>query len=120
MANQKVQQQIDQTIQNQNYKKLTGSVGTVLSYDRFANTASVVVSKSETDEADEVLKNVPCPTHIGIQMAAPEPGRLCYVVFRNGNITQPLITHYYNHRYSEFDHGRQSPTQFNIPTHLLG
>jgi hypothetical protein len=120
MANQKVQKQIDQTLQNQHYQKLTDAVGVILSYDRFANTATVLISKSETDEAEEILKNVPCPTYIGVQMAAPEPGRPCVVIFRNGNITQPLITHYYNHRYSEFDYGRQSPTQFDIPTHLLG
>lgn len=118
--NKRVQKQIDQTIQSNNYTKLTGSVGTVLSYDKFANTATVLVSKSETDEAEEILNNVPCPTYIGVQMAAPEPGRLCYVVFRNGNITQPLITHYYNHRYSQFDYNRQTPAPIDIPTYLLG
>lgn len=118
--NQRVQKQIDQTIRDDRYKKLSNAVGVILSYDKFANTATVMVSKSETDEAEEILKNVPCPTNIGVQMAAPEPGRLCVVIFRNGNITQPLITNYYNHRFSQYDYNRQSPTQVDIPSYLLG
>ncbi len=118
--NQKIQNQINNTLQSNSYNKRSGSIGTILAYDKYSNTASVLVSKPETDEVEEVLQSVPCPTYIGIQMAAPEPGRLCWIVFKNGNLTQPLITHYYNHRYDTFDYNRQTSTAINAPSYLLG
>lgn len=120
MMNKKVQKQIDNSLQVNSYNKRTGSVGTILSYDRYSNSASVLLSKPETDEIEEVLQGVPCPTYIGVQMAAPEPGRLCWIVFKNGNLTQPLITHYYNHRYDMFDYSRQTVSGVNTPSYMLG
>lgn len=116
----KIQQQIDKTIHDKKYQKLDNAIGTILRYDQYSNMATILISKSETDEAEEILKNVPCPTFIGIQMAAPEPGRVCNVIFRNGNITQPMIINYYNHRYGELDYPKQIGSQNNLPSYLLG
>lgn len=117
----KTQKQINQTLESRQWQRnATGSVGVIITYDKYSNTATVLVSKPETDEADEILHNVPCPTFIGVQMAAPEPGRPCYVLFKNGMVTQPLISHFYNHRYLENDLNRQSPSHMNLPTYMLG
>lgn len=116
----KTQQCIDHSIQENAYNKKTGTMGTILTYDRYSNMATVLTTKPETDEADEVMKNVPCPTYMGIQMVAPEPGRLCWIIFKNGNITQPLISHYYNHRYDEHDYPRQAGSYLQAPSYLLG
>lgn len=112
--------QVNQAIKSEQSKKFTGAVGTILSYDRYTNTATVLASKTETDEVGEVLTNVPCPTYMGVQMAAPEPGRLCYMIFKNGNVTHPIITHFYNHRYDQYDYGRQIGSPNDLPTYLLG
>lgn len=120
MHNKKIQEQIDCSIDKQKYQKFTGSVGTIISYDKFDNTATVAISKTETDEVSDFLKKVPCPTNIGIQTVAPSPGTMVYVVFRNGILSQPLITHFWNHQYSKYDYSRQTHSVNNIPTYLLG
>lgn len=96
-----------------------GVLGVVSSYDRYRNTASVIISKPDSDEIDEILNNVACPVLLGIQSVAPTPGRPCYVVFKGGNRSQPLITHFYNHRYDQFDYGKQTAADIALPNFLL-
>lgn len=113
-------EQLDETLLINRYQKNTnGTFGTVISYNKMTNTATVVISKQETNHVDEVLAGVPCPTFIGIQMVAPESGRPCWVVFKNGDVTQPLITHFYNHLYLNFDFPKQISSSNVIPTYLL-
>ena len=113
-------EELEQTfLMNRYQKNITGTFGTVISYNSMTNTATVVISKQETNHIDEVLYGVPCPTFIGVQMVAPESGRPCWVVFKNGDITQPLITHFYNHKYPVFDSPKQVNSNNIIPTYLL-
>lgn len=112
----KTNSNINQNLVNQ----MTGSLGVIMSYDRYTNTATVAVTENDTDEIREILKNVPCPVTYGVQSVAPEPGKLCYIIFKNGNITSPLLLAIYNHRYEKFDYERQNKTTFNIPSYLTG
>lgn len=120
MHNKKIKDQINAALDSHKYQKFTGSVGTIISYDKFDNTATVAISKTETDEVGEILKRVPCPTNLGVQTVAPRPGTMVYVVFRNGLLSQPLITHFWNHRYATYNYDSQIHSINNLPSYLLG
>jgi hypothetical protein len=98
---------------------MMGSLGVITSYNRTHNTASVAITENDTDEIREILTNVPCPVMYGVQGVAPTPGKLCYVLFKNGNIQSPLIVGIYNHRYQQFDYERQNNVRFTLPYHLM-
>ena len=100
-------------------QRATQRVGVIMSYDMFTNTATVVITGENTDAIDEILRNVPCPVYMGIQTVAPEPGRPCMVIFRNGAMTNPLITHYYNHSYERFDYPRLNSAAYSLPTYMV-
>lgn len=116
----KNKQDLDDTLLKNRYQKNTnGTIGTIISYEKMTNTATVVISKQETSDIDEIITGVPCPTFLGVQMVAPESGRPCWIVFKNGDVTQPLITHFYNHLYSKYDYPKQMGSSNIIPTYLL-
>lgn len=96
-----------------------GALGVVTAYNRYDNTATVIISRPDTDEIDEVINKVPCPVLLGIQSVAPSPGRPCYVIFKGGNKTQPLISHFYNHRFGQYDYNLQSKSHVALPSYLL-
>lgn len=92
--------------------------GIILDYDAKTNTATVLMSKPGTDQVGDVLREVLCPTNIGIQGAAPEAGRPCWVDFKSGrNIA--VITHYFNHLYDKYDYIRQTRAVINTPRFLF-
>ena len=110
---------IAEVLRQERSQRPPGVLGVISSYDRYTNTATVIVSRPDTDEVEEILRKVPCPVLLGIQAVAPEPGRPCYVIFKGGNKTQALISHYYNHRYEDYDYEKQSPAHVSIPSYLL-
>ncbi len=95
-------------------------MGVITSYNRFKNTATVMISGRDSDSIDEILRNVTCPVYMGIQIASPEPGRMCWVSFKNGSLTQPIITHYFNHSYGNFEFKRQTTARYDLPGYLMG
>lgn len=95
-------------------------IGVITSYNDFTNTASVLISAADADTIDEVLTDVPCPVYMGIQNAAPEPGRMCVVFFKNGSITQPLIVNFFNQSYKKFDYLRHNKAGYTLPQYLIG
>jgi len=97
----------------------SGVLGVVASYDRYTNTATVMVSAADSDVVEEIMHKVPCPVLLGVQSVAPEPGRPCYVAFKGGNRNQALITHFYNHMYDEIDYSRQNKADVSLPSYLL-
>lgn len=116
----KNQEKLQDTLLKDKYHKYNGGTfGTIVGYDINTNTATVVIEKQETNHIDQILYGVPCPTYIGVQMVAPEPGRPCWVVFKNGDVSVPLVTHYYNHMYHTYDHKKQTSTDSTIPSFLL-
>lgn len=97
----------------------TGALGVIMEYNKYDNTCTVALSEADSDVVTEIISNVACPTQIGVQAAAPEPGRICWVAFKSGNATQPFVVNYYNHRYQTHDYERQTRTPFSIPSHLM-
>ena len=102
------------------YQAMSGRLGVISSYDEVNNTATVMISGENSDVIEDVLRNVMCPVSLGVQSVTPSPGRECWVVFKNNNISQPLITHYYNHRYSQYDYPKQTQAHIGLPNYLLG
>ena len=98
---------------------MSGRFGVIMSFDENENTATVVISKQETNEIEDVLRNVPCPVMLGVQTVMPSPGRPCWVVFKDGNVTQPIVTHYFNHNYGNYDYANQVVSPNQIPSYLL-
>lgn len=97
-----------------------GLLGVIVSYSRYDNTATVAVSKPDSDEIEDILHKVPCPVLLGVQSVAPTPGTPCYVALKGGNKRQALVTHYYNHNYSRYNYSKQNHTDSLIPSYLLG
>jgi hypothetical protein len=120
MINRQIQQHVQSAITEKRYQAVTGRLGVVISYDKYDNTATVAVTSEHTDEIDDILTKVMCPVVLGVQTVAPSPGLQCWVVFKDNNISQPLISHFYNHRYSQYDYPKQTPATNNIPSYLLG
>lgn len=110
---------VNQIQQSDASNMMTGSLGVITSYNPYNHTASVAITENDTDEIREILKNVPCPIMYGIQGVAPQPGKLCYVAFRNGKIQSPMIIAIYNHRYDQYDYETQNKTYFAMPSHLM-
>lgn len=101
-------------------QSMTGRLGVIASYDDVTNTATVMISGEQSDAVEDILRNVMCPVVLGVQSVAPSAGRLCWVVFKNGNYSQPLISHYYNHRYDQYDYPKQTQANNGLPSYLLG
>lgn len=89
--------------------------GVVLKYSVRENTATVLMSQPGSDQIGHIYTNVPCPTTVGLQMAAPEFGRPCWVQFADGTMSNPMITHYFNHNYEDIDHRRHSQAINDTP-----
>lgn len=94
-------------------------IGVISSYNAFNNTATVLVSEPDSDAIDEIIREVPCPVYMGLQNVAPEPGRMCIVVFKNGAITQPIITNFFNHSYKKFDYLRHNRAGYALPQYMV-
>lgn len=120
MVNKSVQKYVDDSHSSRQFQRMVGRVGVVCSYDAQQNTATIMISKEQTDEIEEILTNVLCPRTLGIQTVAPSPGLLCWVAFKDNNITQPLITHFFNHRYQQFDYNKHTSTPDTMPNYFLG
>jgi hypothetical protein len=118
--NKNIQKYVEDSHFNKQLQRMSGRVGVVSSYDPRQNTATVLISKEQTDEIEEVLTDVHCPRTLGVQEVAPGPGLLCWVAFKDNNITQPLITHFFNHRYEQFDYDKHNSTPDVMPNYLLG
>lgn len=119
MNNLDIQNQIRQAALRERAQHPSGVLGVVISYDSESNTATVVVSSADSDDIEEIIYKVPCPVLLGIQSVAPEPGRPCYVIFKGGNRSQALISHFYNHLYNDKDYVIQSRADMAMPSYLL-
>lgn len=97
-----------------------GRNGVIISYDAMTNTATVLISKAESDEIDEVLPNVLCPVKLGLQSIHPEPGQQCWVAFKGGSLQSPLIVSYFNVNYEHFNYQKQNRIASGIPNYLIG
>lgn len=93
--------------------------GVIISYDRRTNLATVLLTGPSSDQTGDMVRDVPCPVYMGFQLAAPEPGRPCWVDFRGKEDSGPVITHYFNHNYSKYDMDRSSRADTGVPQFML-
>lgn len=120
MNQKKQQDQINHSILENKSQAMSGRLGVIMSYDSYDNTATVQITKQQTDEMDQSINKVMCPRTLGVQTVAPQPGDLCWVAFKDDNITQALIINFYNHRYSQYDYPKQTKAHNALPSYLLG
>ena len=119
MDNKTLTNTIQQQIESSSARKTGMRIGVITSYNAFNNTATVILSEPDSDAVDEIVTDVPCPTNIGLQNVAPEPGRMCVVIFKNGAVTQPLIISFFNHSFKKFDYMKQNRAGYTLPSYLV-
>ena len=116
--NQRFESHLEDKIKRDAGQKVTDRQGVILSYNPLKNTATVALSGQDSDRITDIIKNVPCPTYNGIQLSAPEAGRHCFVTFKGGRESQPLITHFYNHDFERYDRDKVTKSVSDIPKYL--
>ena len=120
MIDKNIKQYVDNSYSDRQFQRMSGRFGVISQYDVRKNTATVFITKEQTDEIEDILTNVMCPRTLGVQQVAPNPGMMCWVVFKDNNITQPLITHFFNHQYEDFDYKKQNVIKDTLPSYLMG
>lgn len=70
--------------------------GVVMSYNKAANTAKVLIEDQNSQTVRAVLTDVPCPVTKGIQSVSPVVGTRCLVAFRDTNEASPYILNYFD------------------------
>ncbi len=113
----KYEKRLQQDLTNRELSRTTGREGIIIAYNEFRNTATVLLTNPQDGGVGVTVENVPCPTYMGIQIAAPEPGRSCWVEFKNSGERNPIITHFYNLAYSQFDYENQMNASSMIPNY---
>lgn len=106
-------------VQAHKNQQMQPGYGIVMSYDSINNRADVLMSSAASDSPGELLKGVMCPTNKGVQGVSPEPGRPCWVVFKNGSLATPIITNYFNHAFDQVDYQSQYTATNPIPRYML-
>lgn len=95
--------------------------GIIQSYNPVSNTATVLLVGVDSDVPHQVLTDVICPVYMGIQMAAPDSGRPCWVAFKGGvNDNKAIIVSYFNHNYQRYDYAKQTIADSGVPGYMLG
>lgn len=112
---------IDERVrQRENTLPGPGRWGIISSYDQYTNTATVILASPDSDGVGDIVPNVQCPVYMGIQLAAPEPGRPCWVVFVGSkNDSRPIITNYFNFDYAKRDFYRHSDARHGVSQYML-
>lgn len=119
MENYDLKRKINDQIQNAEMRVATPGYGIVMGYNRYDNTATVLLSQPGSDMPGRFYTNVPCPTFPGIQMVAPERGRPCWVSFKDGLQSTPVITHFFHHSYRDLEYERQYVADNDVPRFML-
>lgn len=117
-----MQKKIDASIKAaaQQNQSTGGRIGIIQSYDPRTNTATVMLTAPDSDTPGDIITNVMCPVLMGLQLASPEPGRPCWVVFRGSNDKAAVIVNYFNHMFSHYDYNRLYDARSAIPKYMSG
>lgn len=91
----------------------------VLSFNAVTNTCDIVTAMPGSDDMGEVLTNIPAPTQSGVQTAAPRPGMMCWIAYRDGTSADPFITHFFDPRYYENQYQKQYSAKNSIPRFMV-
>jgi len=107
MKNYKVDKQVQEQIGIAKRKDARPGYGLIMHFNVLDNTATVAMSRPGSDQMGEIFSNVPCPVQLGVQTVAPEVGRPCWLEFKDGTQSNPIVTTYFSHSYDELDYDRQ-------------
>lgn len=119
MRNYKLDNKVQQEIATANLKTSQPGYGIVMEYNSTDNTATVLLAQPGSDIPGEFHRKVPCPTTFGVQSVAPEVGRPCWVTFRDGLQSSPVITHYFHHDYENMEYDAQYYAKNQTPRFML-
>lgn len=90
--NNKIQNQIDSSKMKQSKSR----PGLIMGFDRKTNLATVILDDPLSGQIGNIINGVPCPSVMGIQSVAPEPGTRCLIGFRDDNENYAYIISYFN------------------------
>jgi len=111
----KIQDQINTSIIQQAKTR----PGTITSYDKRSNTATIVLEAGNSSSIGNVITKVPCPINNGIQSVSPTIGTRCLVQFRDSNEANPYIVSYYDDRNVNRNFNRDYVVTSGIPRFLV-
>lgn len=92
--------------------------GMVMKYNKYRNTASVLMARRGSDRPGEIYEEVPCPTELGVHKTAPEVGRLAWLEFKDDSGGKPVITHFFSTDYHGKDFYNHIKINNSIPNYL--
>lgn len=119
MQNHNLNRKIGEEIASANKREFQPGYGIVISYDEEDNTATVLLAEPGSDAPGQFFNSVPCPTTPGIQSVAPEIGRPCWVSFRDGLQSSPVITHFFHHSHADMEYDQQYYAINSTPRFLM-
>lgn len=111
----KIQEQID----NSNFKASKTRPGTIMSYDKVTNTATIMLDEQYTNGVGNVIRLVPCPVSKGVQMVAPTIGTRCLIGFRDNNEMSPYVLNFFEDTNSKANYYRNSIVRTGIPRYMV-
>lgn len=92
----KFDEKLNQHINNLKFQQTKTRPGTIMSYDRLTNTATILLDEKYAGTIGDIIAKVPCPFSYGVQSVAPHAGTRCIVGFRNDSERDPYIVTIYN------------------------
>lgn len=119
MQNFDEQRKINRSIEQAQLRTAQPGYGIVMEFNEEENTATVLMAYPGSDMPGEFYKNVPCPTSSGIQTVAPEVGRPCWIAFKDGLQSSPVITHFFHHSFGDMEYDKQYTAENNVPRFML-
>lgn len=120
MRNYRAEQNLkDNVIAPQTMQRAEPGYGIVLSYNMQDNTAMVLAARPNSDQTGDTYNNVPCPYLPGVQMVAPEHGTMCWLAFKDGNQSLPMIVTFFKHDYRDSAYSRQTIAANDLPQFML-
>lgn len=93
--------------------------GIVMYHNYIHNTVDILIAPQSSNKQGEMLFNVPYPTTNGVQMVAPEVGTPCWVQFKGGDYSTPMVTNFFNHVYEETRKEQQYKASNDIPKFMI-
>lgn len=100
-------------------QQATSRYGIIQDYNPSTHTATVLLPDQDSDAIGEILRNVPCPVTLGVEMVAPEAGRPCWVAIRRGQSSRgAIITNYFHHNFSRVDGPKKANLRSGVPSFM--
>jgi len=87
----KYDQRINSEFQSRRLQETKPRFGTVISYDKLTNTATILMDDKHSNTIGNAHRGVSCPSIQGIQAVAPNAGSRCVLGFRDDSETTPYI-----------------------------